>query len=585
MRYSLMRNNAGKTYSKREKNEKGAAMIIVLMIALLLLVATSGVLLQASMHSANVTDATAEQQAYSAAESGLQTALDVLRGNTVPSPLLNEAKPAAHADNRISFSKAFRLDDSNAPDDTSVTPRLSRWIEYDYTPPGQTNPDRSTIGSESYTPLTGNAFGIEVIDPDNPQKLISLDITGSIDGGGNSKTFGTLLSSATIKYNSSTQAGVDVSIREVGIDLGNFTITTSGLGGGGAWVPVDTRFQIKVQMTAPFKATTIIRGTIKAGYIGPNSINGVRIQFDSSIHLIMGSVVTLPPMITPNPPSVNGGKTDLSVTITITEPIRLLIRSTGFGPRGARKTLEMMVKKDPFNGGLIPATLTLVGNTLGSVFDPGLVNNLTTFSGLDAHTGRIIPPIGTTSSSGLTGILSTILCGGSCNLNLIGNPSSVSEELPDFLKSPAKLNTTLEDLKAQAVATNRFYASGETPPNFGNNADGKGLTFVDGDTILSGAGGGVLVVTGKLVLKDDFDFNGVIIVTGRDGVTRQGGGIGTLQGNLVVAPILKSDLSAGFLSPKFDTSGGGLSTLNFNASLDLTALSAGNIVVLGVAEK
>ncbi len=62
------------------KNERGAALVTVLMISFLLLVAVGALLLETSMNTANVTDATAEQQAYYAAESGIQTALNVLRG-------------------------------------------------------------------------------------------------------------------------------------------------------------------------------------------------------------------------------------------------------------------------------------------------------------------------------------------------------------------------------------------------------------------------------------------------------------------------------------------------------------------------
>lgn len=565
---------------RKREGEKGAALVIVLLISLLLLVACAGVLLQTSMLSANVTDINAEQQAYNAAESGLQTALNALRGNTNPNPLIDNTKPTTHPNNQISFIKAIRLSTSNHPGDPATKPRLSRWMNYNYNPTGS-NPERVTLGSGSYTPLNGNAFEIEVIDPDNPQKLISLELTGKIDGGGNSKTFGNILSSATIKYNSSTQANIDVSTQEVGINLGSFTITTSGLG---AFVPNDTRFEIIVKMTAPFKATTVVRGTITAGFIGPTSIQNTKIRFDAGVNILMGSVLTLPTTITPNPPNTNSGRTDLSITITLSEPIRLLIRSTGYGPRGAKKVLEAMVQRDSLNGGLIPATLTLVGNTVGSVFKTGVLNTIT-YSGEDSITGRLIPPIGTTSSSGLSGILSTILCGISCNLNIIGTPSNVSEEIPDWLSSSTKLNKTLSDIKATAEATGRYYSSGEVPPNFGDNVEGKGLTYVDGDVILTGAGGGMLVTTGQLILKDDFDFNGIIIVTGKDGVKKLGSGNGTLTGNIVVAPFLQSDVSAGFLSPKFDTSGGGASNLIFNASLDLSNLTAGNVKVLGVAEK
>lgn len=65
------------TKKNREK-EKGAALVMVLMLALLLLIASAGLLLEVSMNTANVTDAIAEQQAYNAAESGIQSALNVL---------------------------------------------------------------------------------------------------------------------------------------------------------------------------------------------------------------------------------------------------------------------------------------------------------------------------------------------------------------------------------------------------------------------------------------------------------------------------------------------------------------------------
>ena len=257
------KNESGKYLTKRN-GEKGAAMIIVLLVALLLLVASAGVLLQASMSSANVTDITSEQQAYNSAESGIQTALNVLRGNVVPQPLLDDTKPVSHPSNKITFSKAVKLAASNSPGDVSTVPRLSRWLNYNHTPAGTTNPDRVTIGKGTYDPLTGNAFDIEIIDPDNPGKLISLELTANIGGSGSSKTFFGPLGAATIKYNSATKANVDVSIREAGIDLGSFTISTIGYG---AYIPVDTRFEIKVKMTAPFKATAIVRGTITRGQI------------------------------------------------------------------------------------------------------------------------------------------------------------------------------------------------------------------------------------------------------------------------------------------------------------------------------
>jgi hypothetical protein len=348
--------------NKDRKNETGAAMVMVVLISFLLLVVVVGLLLEAALNTSNVTDAVAEQQAFDAAESGIQSAINVLRGNTVPDPLLDSTKPASHQNNRIDFAKAIKLSTSNDPDDTTAEARLSRWMTYNYSPTGTTNPERVSLGTETYAPNSGMAFNVTVRDPDNPQKIISLTTTGSIDGGGTSKTFGVPgVNAATFKYNSVTTGNVDVSVREVGITLGSFTISKSGILSDGELTIPDTKFTITVKMTAPLVATVILRGTIKSGKITLSSVGNTRIEFDSPIFNLLGSIITLPvASITPNAPNVNGGKTDLSVTITLSQPKRLVIRSVGYGPRGARKVLEAIVQRDVFDG-LIPATITLVG--------------------------------------------------------------------------------------------------------------------------------------------------------------------------------------------------------------------------------
>ena len=89
--------------NQKQKNERGAAMVMALLVSFMLLVASAGLLMESSMNTQNVTDATAEQQAYNAAESGIQSAVNVLRGNTVPSPLLDSSKPATDAANKITL--------------------------------------------------------------------------------------------------------------------------------------------------------------------------------------------------------------------------------------------------------------------------------------------------------------------------------------------------------------------------------------------------------------------------------------------------------------------------------------------------
>ena len=567
-------------------SERGASLVMALMMVSLLLTGCIALLTGASLNAANVTDAVAEQQAYNAAESGIQTAINVLRRNTAPNPLLDNTQPGNHPNNRIDFARAVRPETSNAPTDPSSEARLSRWINYNYTPSGATNPDRASITPGIYDPQTGSAFSVTVRDPDNAAQIISLTTSASIGGGGDSKTYLGVLGLATIKYNAVSTGNVNITTREAGINLGSFTVSSFGTGGT---VTSDTPFIITVKMTAPFPALIKLRGVIKAGNITSNSVGNVKLVFDSPIYNLAGSLITLPLSVTPNAPNVNGGKTDFSITITLAQPRRLVIRSIGYGPRGARKVFEAIVKRDNFDG-LLPATVTLVGSTLGSIFKSSIISSQqVNYSGSDPFSSAKIPPIGTMGNSGgglLGGLISNLtgtFCVG-CTVN--GSPTEFSpEETPDFLKTAADLDKFVKDYRETAKSSGRYFTGGAAPDGYGNNAQGTGLTFIDGDGSLSGAGGGILIVTGKLTLNSAFDFNGVILVTGADGVKRTGGGVGNLQGNLVVAPYNIADTAGSFLPPKYDITGGTASQIIYAASNLLFGSNNYNAVLVSVGEK
>ena len=103
---------------RSREGEKGAAMIMALLVSFLLLAASAGLLLESALNTQNVTDATSEQQAYNAAESGIQSAVNVLRGNVVPNPLIDTTKLATDPANKISFVRALNLASSNTIGDT-----------------------------------------------------------------------------------------------------------------------------------------------------------------------------------------------------------------------------------------------------------------------------------------------------------------------------------------------------------------------------------------------------------------------------------------------------------------------------------
>lgn len=142
----------------RERGERGAALVTVLLVTTLLLGFCGALLMTTSGTAAHAFNSTAEMQAYYAAETGLQATLDVLRGNVAPvDPLL------AASNTKISFLNAITPDKSNRLGDPSTTAkiaRLSGWLVYDGTY------DRVAITSD-YTPSNGVAYSVRIKTADN----------------------------------------------------------------------------------------------------------------------------------------------------------------------------------------------------------------------------------------------------------------------------------------------------------------------------------------------------------------------------------------------------------------------------------
>ena len=665
------------------KNERGAALVMVLLISFLLLVAITSLLFEASMHTANVTDATSEVQAYYAAESGIQSVVNVLRRNTVlPDNLrLDTSKPATDPANRIDYIRATRrgtsnlTDPSNGPCGSANPPldcqfRLSRWMTY-----GNVNNaflDRVILGGNptAYDERTGTAYAITVEDPDNLGGVVrystrvKMPVTTeaatcpiTVSGSVCLKWAGaTAADSATIRYVPAAPSPVDADVSSgiaTNINFGKFEISYTG---NGADITRRTRFSISVMVTIPFTATKVIRGHIEAGRIGPTST--IWILYDSQNFELLGSTISLAPMpgcgspdcaiydpspgdllptpdsyyrvgyrikpyaptaadITATAPIEGLAETRVLGSITAPEPIRLVIRSTGFGPHGARKQLEAVIQKNYFNGLGAPSPLTLIGPPCtpvglctpppigvdgfapNFVFNPGTSNGLE-YSGRDVVQRTFLPPIGLTDDRNVETVMEEIQKrpGDPFNGKVIGVPSNIAEELPFWLQSPQNLDITLKQLKATAQASGRYYAPASILPSYGGGNYGDwdnatGITYIDRDLELADKGGGILVVTGNLTLRGSFDFKGLIIVTGAGGVLRPGGGNGRLEGNMVVAPYdllalsscTQSDKTKCFLAPRYDISGAGDSDVLYNSNNVNNGLGALTNFVKGVAEK
>src|SRR6266699_3565784 len=82
--------NASRQSSPGDRaNERGAALITVLLFSMLLLATGGALIMTTALSATGAVDASAETQAYYAAEAGTQATLAVLRGNVAPNPLFD----------------------------------------------------------------------------------------------------------------------------------------------------------------------------------------------------------------------------------------------------------------------------------------------------------------------------------------------------------------------------------------------------------------------------------------------------------------------------------------------------------------
>jgi len=615
-----------KRVQKNRDDERGAAMVMALLISFLLVAASAGVLLSTSTNSANVTDIIAEQQAYSAAESGIQSVVNVLRYKCTqaiedstgckikPSPLLDTSKPAYHKANTITYVRALTNLTSNDPNDTVSNPRLSRWMPYSGT---------TSSGHVVYSAAQNHEYSVSITDPDNTGTIVSFRTWGRFydhDASVSSTiTYGDATNGWTLTYTPNTVVNLDISnAAEVPTNYGTVTVQQRGTG---FILPTMNRFEIGVDMNRPYDAHRTIRG-----FIMPNTVASTppQILFDSETYTLRGSQIdidmdesTFTFQATVRPYGYSGplaiGANVITGKISAPEPDRLLVKSTGYGPRGAKKELEAIVQSNYFSGLGAPATITMVGAETGPngdfLFYPGNSNAML-YSGIDQATGSsdIIPPIGVTSDvplgnadPNLEAVLDAV--DGHISNNVQGVPANVRNEIPPWMLNPATMDATIKNIYDTAINTydpanpantGRVFTNSQ-PTSFGDNATGSGITFCDGDCELghNQTGGGLLVVTGTLTLFGNFSWNGLIVVTGGGGVIRNGGGTGLIQGNVIVAPYENSmvagntDPTAGsdFWAPRWDTQGGGNADIRYNSNNQANSLNAINNVVLGVVEK
>jgi hypothetical protein len=562
------------TVAERRPNERGAALVTMLLISMLLLAAGGALIMTSALASTNATDSISESQAYYAGEAGMQAVLNVLRGNVAP----------------ITFRQA------------ASTPTLSGWLTYN------TTYSRVPL-TNNYSPLSGMAYNVSMVDPDNTSTVIfRVDGAFTVNSTRTLTVGTTNQDQVTITYTAPTTN--PTTINGIGTaPYGSFQFTPLKPSQFNTYniatlYPSGIPFKLTITQTSPYPASSTSPTTVDVTC----KLTGV-ISSTSSTNTVQFNIV--PPDSNPTGTSNLVGGVDYArstnsfplsyttatsvtpVTITAPQPTRLLARVVGFGPRAAQKHLQMMISRFAFDF-KANAAVTLRGADDGTTMPDFQIGNSSQYrySGNDYSGGAALPAFAVTNSADYTQASSST----SGNTQVTGSSqvqqvsiSNLSDLLQTAQGARDALDIFREQSKAQywpvdadrTVAYDRYFAAGETPATFGT-VDHPLTTFVDGDAVLPpGGGAGTLIVTGTLDMRGNADFKGLILVLGAGQILRNGGGNGTTLGAIMVAHF---DSTGGFLPPIFDSNGGGTSDIFYDSKWVDKALMTSGPSVRGVIE-
>ncbi len=282
-------------------------------------------------------------------------------------------------------------------------------------------------------------------------------------------------------------------------------------------------------------------------------------------------------------------------------PQRMIIESTGYGPRGARKTLSMLVSANGLDID-VPAPLVIRGHddlTIDSAYQLG-TSAAKTYSGVDTRggpdkptivvSGHDVDAIQAAYAHKPASIASTPRVAA---LTLPGDPAPAGIQTvptPWFLTTADNARAFL--VQAETLANSCATAGNPCPLKRGvvlNSLNGSAgasgapqFTIVKGDCNLDG-GAGLLIVTGTLFFDGPGpNFDGIILLMGAGRLVKIGGGNRDILGSMMVA---RFGATGGFLDPSFDYGAAGSSNLQYDSTAALNAMVMPGAKVLGVVER
>jgi hypothetical protein len=266
-------------------------------------------------------------------------------------------------------------------------------------------------------------------------------------------------------------------------------------------------------------------------------------------------------------------------------PKRIQVQSTGYGPKGSVKRMEMIVQKTTFD--FEPDAMLLTrGADSGAplTMDIGS-SNAKNYSGQDnVPGGTNLPTFGVTSAVDQA-IANDAITKGATVADVKTQLVAIAD-LPSWLQTADAARSFLNDMQIVARSMGRYYTSFSGVA--GTNAS-PAFTYVNGNATLDG-GAGLMIVTGNLVMNGNPSFNGVILVLGEGTINREGGGNGNVLGSIYVArfarswPASENGLPHPFLAPTFHTDGGGTSNLRYDSDWVQKAKDALGDIVRDVRE-
>ncbi|MCA1578969.1 MAG: pilus assembly PilX N-terminal domain-containing protein [Acidobacteria bacterium] len=268
-------------------------------------------------------------------------------------------------------------------------------------------------------------------------------------------------------------------------------------------------------------------------------------------------------------------------------PTRLQVQSTGYGPKGSVKRMEMVVQKVSFDfepDAMLLARSSDDGLLASMSFDIG-TSAAKLYSGHDnAAVKPNLPTFGVTSLGDLA-VANLAITKGSTVDEVKTHQVDIAD-LPSWLQTADAAREFLNYMQIVARSMGRYYTS---LSGMAGSTSSPAYTFVNGDVTLDG-GAGLLIVTGDLILNGNAVFNGTILVLGDGQVIRDGGGNGTILGSIYVARFARSWPSSEngdphpFLAPVVNIGGGGTANFKYDSNWVQTSKDVLGDIVRDVRE-